>query len=308
MRSVLVSISIVLFFLFPFFISAQDVISDEDRDSLDQLILDLTVKKAPEKAEKKPEAKPESKNGTPKKQTEKPKTGPAGKAKGQSAEPKNGKTRIIIDPGHGGKDPGAVSGKIYEKDIVLKLAKKIEQLSKKYDSVEVKLTRSKDLFLELSERAVIANNMEGDLFISLHTNSFKDRNVGGMEIYHLDNTKDEYSTKLASVENKISEDSSLLNTILVDMSINYYVKDSLDYASEIAARLKDHTKKYKVNLRGYKKGALFYVLVGARMPSLLFEIGYITNKEERLLLQNDAYLESIAKALLDAIANSKVER
>lgn len=292
-------IAVLFLFLFQFCaVSAQNSISDSDMDSLDQLISDLfESSKKEQKQEKKQE-----------KQVVKPQT--SGKAKMQdvkSAKVK-GKKLIVIDPGHGGKDPGTISGKLYEKDIVLKLAKKIEKLSKNYKNIEVRLTRDKDIFLPLEERAVIANKLGGDLFISLHANSFpKDRNVGGMELYHLDNTRDEYANKLARVENKISENTSLLGTILVDMDISYYVGDSLDYAKEIGSGLKKDLKKYGVKLRGYEKGALFYVLVGARMPSLLFEIGYITNKTEKDLLQKDEYLESIAKSLLDSIAASKVK-
>jgi N-acetylmuramoyl-L-alanine amidase len=128
-----------------------------------------------------------------------------------------------------------------------------------------------------------------------------------MEIYHLDNTRDEYTSKLARVENKISENVTLLDTILVDMTMSYYVGDSLDYAAGIGKGLQKDLKKYGVKIRGYNKGALFYVLVGARMPSLLFEIGYITNKTERELFQKDEYLETIAKSLLDSIAASKVK-
>ena len=171
----------------------------------------------------------------------------------------------------------------------------------------MKLTRSKDIFLPLEERAAIANAMNGDLFISLHANSFKDRNVGGMEIYHLDNTRDDYASKLARVENKISENVTLLDTILVDMTMSYYVGDSLEYSEGIGKGLKKDLKKYGSKIRGYNKGALFYVLVGARMPSLLFEIGYITNKNERELLQKDEYLETIARSLLDSISKSKVK-
>ena len=258
--------------------------------------------KAPEKAPEKAKVKAEPK---PKKTETKKKTGEKQVVKTETKAKK--KKIIVIDPGHGGKDPGAVSGKLYEKDVVFRLAKKIEKLSKNYEGIEVKLTRNKDIFLPLEERAAIANTMNGDLFISLHANSFKDKNVGGMEIYHLDNTRDEYTSKLARVENKISENVTLLDTILVDMTMSYYVGDSLDYAAGIGKGLKKDLKKYGVKIRGYNKGALFYVLVGARMPSLLFEIGYITNKTERELFQKDEYLETIAKSLLDSISASKVK-
>lgn len=208
---------------------------------------------------------------------------------------------VVIDPGHGGKDPGAVIGKLFEKDIVFNLAKKIQKLSSKYESIEVKLTRDKDIFLPLEERAAIANTMNGDLFISLHANSFSDGNVCGLEVYHLDNTRDNYTDKLAMVENKLSDSASLLNTILVDMTMSYFVKDSLTYAVSIGTGLKEKLKPYDRKIRGYKKGALFYVLVGARMPSLLLEVGYLTNKKERELLKKDNYLDDIAVSVLDSI-------
>ena len=103
------------------------------------------------------------------------------------------------------------------------------------------------------------------------------------------------------VENKISDTNSLLNTILVDMTMSYFVKDSLNYATTLGISLKDNLKPYDVKVRGFKKGALFYVLVGARMPSLLLEIGYLTNEKERSLLKQDAYIEMLAKTLLDSV-------
>ena len=275
-------------------------------DYYGEKIAETVTEKTQEKVPEKQVVKAETKGKTEVKEAKTPKT--TEEKTVVRTEPKAKKKKIIvIDPGHGGKDPGAISGKLYEKDVVFRLAKKIEKLSKNYKDLEVKLTRNKDIFLPLEERAAIANTMNGDLFISLHANAFKDRNVGGMEIYHLDNTRDEYSSKLARVENKISEKVTLLDTILVDMTMNYYIGDSLDYASEIGKGLKKNLKKYGSKIRGYNKGALFYVLVGARMPSVLFEIGYITNKTEKDLLQKDEYLESIAKSLLDSIAASKVK-
>ena len=264
------------------------------------------VEKVPEKTPEKAEVKSEPKEKPAEKKAKAPKKTPEKQTAKTEIKAKKKKI-IVIDPGHGGKDPGAISGKLYEKDVVFRLAKKIEKLSKNYDGIEVKLTRNKDIFLPLEERAAIANAMNGDLFISLHANSFKDRNVGGMEIYHLDNTRDDYASKLARVENKISENVTLLDTILVDMTMSYYVGDSLEYATGIGKGLKKDLKKYGSKIRGYNKGALFYVLVGARMPSLLFEVGYITNKNERELLQKDEYLEAIAKSLLDSISRSKVK-
>ena len=275
-----------------------------------RIVIDYYGERIPEKAAEKTSEKAsktvENKAGPEPKKAETQKKTAEKKAVKTETKAKKKKI-IVIDPGHGGKDPGAISGRLYEKDVVFRLAKKIEKLSKNYEGIEVKLTRNKDIFLPLEERAAIANAMNGDLFISLHANAFKDINVGGMEIYHLDNTRDEYTSKLARVENKLSKNVTLLDTILVDMTMSYYVGDSLDYAAGIGKGLKKDLKKYGVKIRGYNKGALFYVLVGARMPSLLFEIGYITNKTEKELFQKDEYLEAIAKSLLDSIAASKVK-
>lgn len=282
------------------------IVIDYYGEKVAETVPEKVQEKTPGKGSEKAAPKAEKKGGAAAKETE---------AQQKTAEKKAVKTEtkakkkkiIVIDPGHGGKDPGAISGRLYEKDVVFRLAKKIEKLSKNYEGIEVKLTRNKDVFLPLEERAAIANAMNGDLFISLHANAFKDTNVGGMEIYHLDNTRDEYTSKLARVENKLSKNVTLLDTILVDMTMSYYVGDSLDYAAGIGKGLKKDLKKYGVKIRGYNKGALFYVLVGARMPSLLFEIGYITNKTEKELFQKDEYLEAIAKSLLDSIAASKVK-
>ena len=275
-----------------------------------RIVIDYYGERIPEKAAEKTSEKAsktvENKAGPEPKKAETQKKTAEKKAVKTETKAKKKKI-IVIDPGHGGKDPGAISGRLYEKDVVFRLAKKIEKLSKNYEGIEVKLTRNKDIFLPLEERAAIANAMNGDLFISLHANAFKDINVGGMEIYHLDNTRDEYASKLARVENKLSKNVTLLDTILVDMTMSYYVGDSLDYAAGIGKGLKKDLKKYGVKIRGYNKGALFYVLVGARMPSLLFEIGYLTNKTEKELFQKDEYLEAIAKSLLDSIAASKVK-
>ncbi|MBP5434484.1 N-acetylmuramoyl-L-alanine amidase [bacterium] len=270
---------------------------DAEEDPLGDLIEDIIRKEkdATPKAEK---AEPQPKQKSEPKQKPEPKQTPAKK--------KSNKI-IVIDPGHGGKDPGTVKGRLYEKDIVLRLAKKIRDVSKKYKGIEVRLTRDRDIFLELPERAKIANRLDGDLFISLHVNSFKDETAAGMEIYHLDNTRNEYSRKLASVENKISGDVSTLEMILIDMDLTYYIDDSISYASSMAKNINKDLAGYKIKLRDYRKGALFYVLVGARMPSLLFEIGYISNPTDRALLQNDKFLETLARALLNSIAETKLK-
>ncbi len=221
---------------------------------------------------------------------------------------KPGKKRpfvLVIDPGHGGKDPGASRAGVREKDIVLRLAKIVARKARKLPGMKVVLTRNKDIFLPLEERAALANAHDGDLFVSLHANVFRSADVHGIEVYHLDNQRDSYTEKLALVENKLTHTQSLLNTILVDMTMSFYVKDSLLYAASIGKHLKKQLKPYGTSIRGYKKGALFYVLVGARMPSLLIEIGFLSNTKERTCLQQDKYLNDLADAILSGIEQTR---
>ncbi len=209
---------------------------------------------------------------------------------------------VVIDPGHGGKDPGTSYSGVKEKTVVLKLAKIIKKKAQEIKGLKIVLTRNKDKFIPLEERAAIANEHNGDLFISIHANSFKkDKTVHGIEIYHLDNRRDSYTNKLARVENKLTGKNSMLNTILVDMTMSYYIKDSLDFATSIGKRIKKTARKNGTFIRDYTKGALFYVLVGARMPSMLIETGFLSNKKERKLLQNKKYLQQIADDILNGI-------
>ncbi|MCK5808866.1 N-acetylmuramoyl-L-alanine amidase [bacterium] len=222
--------------------------------------------------------------------------------KSKKSEKKSQKPFIlVIDPGHGGKDPGASRAGVREKDIVLRLAKILKRRSSKMKGLKVILTRNKDIFLPLEERAAMANAQEGDLFISLHANAFRLPAINGVEVYHLDNHRSNYTDKLAMVENKLTNTNSLLNTILVDMTMSFYVNDSLHYATAIGLGLKKQLKSYKTKVRGYKKGALFYVLIGSRMPSLLVEVGFLSNDRERKLLQQKKYLNEIADSILDGV-------
>jgi len=218
-------------------------------------------------------------------------------------KPKKRPFILVLDPGHGGKDPGASRKGVAEKDIVLSLAKTIRaRAAARYPNITVVLTREDDRFVPLEERAVIANRHDGDLFVSLHTNAYSDPEVGGVEVYHLDNRSDAYGEKLARVENQITNDSSFLNTILVDMTMSFYIEDSRRFADAFGNRLEKVLPSFGVRLRDWRKGALFFVLVGARMPSLLVEVGYLSNPKERSLMQKKAYLEAFADALLAAVS------
>jgi len=215
---------------------------------------------------------------------------------------------IVVDPGHGGKDPGAIKSGHYEKNVVFRLAQILKKRSENMDDIKVVLTRGKDKFLSLEERAVIANKKNGDLFISLHANSHKSKSASGVEIYHLDNRKSEYTDRLALVENRLTKKYSLLNNILVDMTMSYYIKDSISFTKSIGRQMKKGLKPFNTRIRDYRKGALFYVLVGARMPSMLIEVGFLSNRKERKLLTSTKYLEAMSDSILKAVQKVKNSR
>jgi len=201
---------------------------------------------------------------------------------------------IIIDAGHGGKDPGTSFGRNYEKDIVLTIAKKLQQRLNKEPEFQAILTRDDDIFFALEERTEIANSMNGDLFISLHLNSAPKSEASGIETFYLSLTHDAWSQQLAARENattllKITDLNNLLNQILIDSKI----RESAQFAQTLHNQL---VKKTKTTDRGIKK-APFIVLIGANMPSILVELGFITNKKERSQLLNKKYQDQLADAL-----------
>jgi N-acetylmuramoyl-L-alanine amidase len=212
--------------------------------------------------------------------------------------------KVVLDPGHGGKDPGAIGfGGVTEKDIVLNVAKKLARKLKKEMGIEVVLTRKDDTFVPLEDRTAIANAEEADLFISLHMNASPNGDARGLETYYLDNTNDEGSIRLAARENGTSRKHvSDLQFILSDMTQNMKLEDSITLAHRLhgsvvngmAARLRE------VRDLGVKK-ALFYVLVGARMPSVLVEMFFITNKTEATAMSQEKYQNAVVDSLYEGI-------
>jgi N-acetylmuramoyl-L-alanine amidase len=223
--------------------------------------------------------------------------------KGKSP-PHGGIHKIVLDPGHGGKDPGAIGpGGIAEKDIVLSIAKKLAKKLKEDMGAEVVLTRKDDRFIPLEDRTAIANAEEADLFISLHMNASPNGEAKGLETYYLDNTTDEASLRLAARENSTSRRNiSDLQFILSDMTQNMKLEDSITLAHRIHQSLIDDmsTKLSDIRDLGVKK-ALFYVLVGARMPSVLVEMFFITNKTEGRAMSQESYQDAVVGALYDGI-------
>ena len=220
----------------------------------------------------------------------------------------SGIRKIVLDPGHGGKDPGAIGvGGIAEKDIVLAVAKKLERKLKQEMGVEVVLTRRDDRFIPLEDRTAIANAEGADLFVSLHMNASPNGEAKGLETYYLDNTNDEGSLRLAARENSTSRRNvSDLQFILSDMTQNMKLEDSITLAHHLQHSLVDgmSTRLSEVKDLGVKK-ALFYVLVGARMPSVLVEMFFITNKTEGRAMSEESYQNAVVDALYDGILKYK---
>ncbi len=194
-------------------------------------------------------------------------------------------------------------GGIAEKDIVLSIAKKLAKKLKREMGIEVVLTRQTDSFIPLEDRTAIANAEDADLFISLHVNSSPNPHARGIETYYLNNTDDEAAIRLAARENGTSRRGiSDLQFILSDLTQNSKLEDSITLAHRIHSSIVSQMgqKHGEVKDLGVKK-ALFYVLVGAHMPSVLVELFFITNKTEARALTRQAYQDTIVDALYDGI-------
>ncbi len=205
---------------------------------------------------------------------------------------KERKPRIVIDAGHGGKDPGAISAGMKEKDLTLLVAKKLYEKMKKVGKFDVFLTRDKDIFLELEERSAIANALECDAFISIHVNSSK-APAKGFEIYYFSQKFSEYALRIAQKENgvKMGKDESIIFSI----SSDFREDSSKNFAKTIAGHIN------KVNTVRRMEGAPFYVLAGVFCPSVLVEIGFITNPQERKKLKDKNYISQITEKIYIAI-------
>jgi N-acetylmuramoyl-L-alanine amidase len=223
----------------------------------------------------------------------------------QPAQPraKSFKT-IVIDPGHGGKDPGAHGQRgTEEKDITLKVALKLRDLLSKQPGVRVLMTRDRDEFVELEDRAKFANAQEADLFVSIHVNSHPQRSVKGIEIYHFGEAKDQRALEVAAREN-----GTPLNSTGVGWE--YLVADLLTAKKfEASLELAWTAKEAMVtNLNGHYalvdhgvKTAPFYVLRFTSMPSILAEIAYISNSAEEDLLRTGLFTTRVAEALMEGV-------
>jgi N-acetylmuramoyl-L-alanine amidase len=208
--------------------------------------------------------------------------------------------KIVLDPGHGGKDPGCyINGGIKEKDIVLDMAKKLKIKIEKRLGCEVLLTRTTDIFIPLDERTAFANIKKADLFISLHVNAHMKNAIYGIETYFLNMATDKQAVLVAARENATSEKNiSDLQSILNDLMLNTKISESSRLAHSVQDGIMgDLKKKYQINKSLGVKQAPFYVLIGAEMPSILIETGFITNSTERKKLISDTYHEIMSEGI-----------
>lgn len=213
-------------------------------------------------------------------------------------------TRIVIDPGHGGRDPGCLfKGGIKEKDITLSLAKKLKIKIEKRLRCEVFLTRTKDVFMPLEERTAFAIMKNADLFISLHVNAHEQSNIYGIETYFLNPATDRQAAMVAARENATSEKHiSDLESIIKGMLLTTNISESSMLAQMVQnGMINDVKNKYKPYKSLGVKQAPFYVLFGAEMPAILIETGFITNNTERTRLLSDSYKEVLSEGIVGGI-------
>ncbi len=210
---------------------------------------------------------------------------------------------VVIDPGHGGRDPGALGlYSVREKDVTLKLAKslgsKLELLG-----FEVLFTRKSDRTMELEERTAIAEAARADLFVSIHANSAPRRSVNGIETYYLDKNHERHSLTVAARENGVSRDQvNDLQKTLAKLRVSELSGYSRHLADLVQAELVGGLPyRYRVKDLGVKKGP-FYVLFLSDTPAILVEAGFITNKTEAKRLRSDAYLEALADRIATGVA------
>lgn len=213
-------------------------------------------------------------------------------------------TTIVIDPGHGGKDPGAHGRRgTAEKDITLRVGLKLRDLLKRDPGIHVLMTRDRDVFVELEDRAKFANGNEADLFVSIHVNSHPQRSVRGIEIYHFGEAKDQRALEVAARENGTPLNSTGVGWeyLVADLLTTKKIEESLELAwNTKEAMILGLNGHYALVDHGVKT-APFYVLRFTSMPSILAEIAYISNSTEEELLRTGSFTTRVAESLHDGV-------
>ncbi len=212
---------------------------------------------------------------------------------------------VVIDPGHGGDDSGAVGARnLLEKDVTLDLGFRVREILEREHGIRVILTRSEDVFVPLARRTAIANNSGAKVFISLHTNASPSHQLHGLETYYLDNTDDQASRKLAERENSVPAGGDLddLSFIVSDLIQSGKIEDSIRLSRVVDDSLRRRVLPVYAEgrSRGVKK-APFFVLVGAHMPCSLLELFFIDHPKDAEHLASDRFRELLAHSLADGV-------
>jgi len=214
--------------------------------------------------------------------------------------------RIVLDPGHGGHDTGTTGPDgLREKDLVLDVAKRLGAMIKERMGSEVIFTRSDDSFVPLERRTEIANEAKADLFLSIHANSSTLRTAAGVETYYLSFTTSRSALEVAARENSASQKTVYeLQDLLEKIALKDKVEESREFATRVQSAL--YTISAKTNVRAKDRGvrkAPFVVLIGASMPSVLAEIGFISNPHDETTMKRPEYRDRLAEALYKGLAS-----
>ena len=213
-------------------------------------------------------------------------------------------SRIVIDPGHGGHDPGVLGKGLDEATLVLDVALRLEKLLQKEQGVEVVLTRRTDVYVPLEERTEIANRQHADMFLSIHANASRNEDARGVETFYLSFASSPDAEAVAARENSAStREMHQLPDLIKTITLNNKLDESRDLANMVQDALVTNLRKSnrQIRSRGVKK-APFVVLIGAAMPSVLAEISFVSNRQELALLKTPAYRQKIADSLLAAVS------
>ena len=214
-----------------------------------------------------------------------------------------GISRVVLDAGHGGHDPGAQVTRLNEADLVLDIALRLESLLLKQPGVDVVMTRRENVYVPLEERTAIANRAGADLFLSIHANASRNSNARGIETYFLNFARNREAEAIAARENAgSSKTMSNLPDIVKAIALNNKINESRDFASMVQMSMYERLRRANKEVRNLGvKQAPFMVLIGATMPSILAEISFVTNRPEASLLRTGQYRQQIAEALLNGV-------
>ena len=219
---------------------------------------------------------------------------------------------VVVDPGHGGKDPGAIGRRLHikERDLTLEISKRLKNILEEH-GIKVIMTREDDTFIPLPRRTQIANQSGADLFVSIHINASRARSMNGFECYYLSEATDDNARAIEAFENsslKLGEEAAVehsnkLDKALWDMTLTENRRESAALASQVCASVES---SFATRNRGTRT-ARFFVLKGTRMPAILVEVGYISNKYEEAKLKQASYIDKVTDAISKGILAYKDE-